>query len=155
MWEPLQRYSALSSEARKMFRRAAILLPMVGASLRLRGYKSTQAWLQNKLESRPASPLAPELAPARLEMICRMVRAAEHYVVLRSSCLEQSLLLWYLLEGEGIPAVLRVGVRKDSGKFEAHAWVEHGGAALNQVEERHRHYAAFDSELAKPSAEQR
>jgi Transglutaminase-like superfamily len=138
-----------------MFRRAAILLPMVAASLRLRGYKGTQGWLQNKLESRPTAPLAPELAPARLEMICRMVRAAEHYALLPSSCLEQSLLLWYLLRREGIATALRVGVRKDSGKFEAHAWVEHDGTALNQAEEPHRHYAAFDSELAKPPAEQR
>ncbi len=53
MWEPLQRYNALSSEARKKFRRAAILLPLVAASLRLRGYKGTHQWLQNKLNRRP------------------------------------------------------------------------------------------------------
>src|SRR5207245_11237411 len=32
-------------------------------------------------------------------------------------------------------------------KFEAHAWVECGGAAINDPEELHRHYAAFDGTL--------
>ncbi len=154
MWEPLQRYNALSSEARKKFRRAAILLPLVAASLRLRGYKGTHQWLQNKLNRRPIGHLQTEYLPARLEMICRMVRAAQHYSLLTSSCLEQSLVLWYLLQNEGIATALRIGVRKDDGKFEAHAWVECNGVALNQTESLHRHYAAFDSEFSKPPAEQ-
>jgi Transglutaminase-like superfamily len=146
MWEPLQRYNALSSEARKMFRRAAMLLPLVGVSLRLRGYKKTQQWLQNKLDRRSIAPLQPEYLPVRLEMTCRMVRAAEHYSLLPSSCLDQSLLLWYLLQSEGIGATLCIGVRKELEKFEAHAWVEHQGGALNQAEQQHRHYAAFGAE---------
>jgi hypothetical protein len=41
-----------------------------------------------------------------------------------------------------------VGVRKDGEKFEAHAWVERAGIALNEPEARHQHYAAFDAALA-------
>jgi len=32
--------------------------------------------------------------------------------------------------------------------LEAHAWVEREGVALNEPEERHQHYAAFDAALA-------
>jgi hypothetical protein len=63
---------------------------------------------------------------------------------LRPTCLVESLALWYLLQEQRVPADLRIGVRKMSGEFEAHAWVEYAGAALNQTEEQHRHYAAFD-----------
>jgi ribosome-associated translation inhibitor RaiA len=43
---------------------------------------------------------------------------------------------------------LRVGIRKEYGKFQAHAWVERDGAALNEPEEHHHHYAAFDAALS-------
>ena len=52
------------------------------------------------------------------------------------------------LARKGITSDLRVGVHKDEGKFEAHAWVECGGAALNELEPRHQHFQAFDAALA-------
>ena len=39
---------------------------------------------------------------------------------------------------------MRIGTRKTGQKFEAHAWVECDGVALNEPEELHKHYAAFD-----------
>jgi len=73
-----------------------------------------------------------------------MVRAGARYGILRPTCLVESLALWYLLQKQTIPAQLRIGVRTLPEKFEAHAWVEYQGVALNQSEEQHRHYAAFD-----------
>lgn len=73
-----------------------------------------------------------------------MVKAAGHYGVLHPTCLVESLTLCYLLQRQGVSADLRIGVRKMSDEFEAHAWVEYAGAALNQPDEQHRHYAAFD-----------
>jgi hypothetical protein len=154
MWEPFQRYKALDPEARKMFRRAAILLPLVGASLRLRGYKRTQEWLQARRERR--NPALPQSASSReiVEKTCRMVRAAVHYGIPGASCLEASLTLWYLLRLQGISASVRIGVRKHTNLFEAHAWVEHEGAALNQSEEGHRHFAPFHSTFHGPPKEE-
>jgi hypothetical protein len=82
-----------------------------------------------------------------------MVRAAEHHGLTRSTCLEESLALWYLLGRQNIDSRIRIGVRKQAGKFEAHAWVEYEGAALNQSEELHRHYSPFESELDNLPAE--
>jgi len=82
-----------------------------------------------------------------------MVRAAARHGFVRASCLEESLILWHLLRKQGYAAKLRIGVRKAAGKFEAHAWVEHQGTALNQAEQMHRHYAAFESEFVEQSTE--
>jgi hypothetical protein len=154
MWEPLQRYSALSREARKLFRRAALLGPLIGVSLRVRGYGKTREWMQKRLDRQAIQYLETPEISAHLEMTCRMVRAAEHYSLVRITCLEGSLVLWYLLQSQGIPATLRIGVRKPAGKFEAHAWVEWGGTALNQTGEQHLHYRAFDMNGPVPPTEQ-
>jgi hypothetical protein len=42
---------------------------------------------------------------------------------------------------------VRIGTRKTEEKFEAHAWVECEGVALNEPEEAHKHYAAFGEEF--------
>jgi hypothetical protein len=81
-----------------------------------------------------------------------MVHSAAHYGPIRPTCLEESLALWYFLNDQGILSQLRIGVRKTDGKFEAHAWVEYQGQTLNQSDELHKHYAAFDSDLVEPPA---
>jgi hypothetical protein len=83
-----------------------------------------------------------------------MVGAAVRYSFAQYTCLEESLALWYLLRKQGIPACLRIGVRKEKEQFEAHAWVELRGEALNQLEELHRHYLAFEEDFPEPPAEQ-
>jgi Transglutaminase-like superfamily len=154
MWEPLQRYSALPLEARKLFRRAAFLGPVIGVSLRFRGYAKTQGWLQSRLDRQTIQYSETPEIPSRIETTCRMVRAAEHYSLVRVTCLEESLVLWYLLQNQGIFATIRIGVRKLAGKFEAHAWVERNGSALNQTDEQHLHYRAFDTDGSIPPTEQ-
>jgi len=84
-----------------------------------------------------------------------MVRAAVRNSLGHPTCLEESLALWWLLRRQGIGSDLRVGVRKDGEKFEAHAWVERDGIALNEPEARHQHYAAFDAALASLPPEPR
>jgi len=136
-----------------LFLRAAALLPLVGMSLHTRGYKKTQGWLQKRLESRKVSTLISGSAADMVSKTCRMVRAAEHHGLTRSSCLEGSLVLWYLLGRQNISSSIRIGVRRQAGKFEAHAWVEYQGEAQSQPEELHRHYAPFESEFDNLPAE--
>jgi Transglutaminase-like superfamily len=153
MWDRFRRFSALEPDARKLFLRAAALLPFVGMSLHARGYKKTQGWLQKRLESRKVFALNLESPGELVRKTCRMVRAAEHYGLTRSTCLEESLALWYLLGRQNINSRIRIGVRRQAGEFEAHAWVEYEGEALNQPEELHRHYAPFESEFDNLPAE--
>ena len=146
MWEKLRRFSALDSEARWLFLRAVVALPAISRSLRRRGFQATRTRLAKRLSS--SAPTQPSPDAARIETTVRMVRAAARYGIGRASCLEESLTLWWLLARQGILSDLRIGVRKEHESFEAHAWVERDGVALNEPEARHTHYAAFDSEFA-------
>ena len=137
-----------------MFRRAAIVLPLVRWSLRLRGYGKTFTALELRVQFKAKEvETRPEMRDG-VQVTCRMVRAALRYSLAQFTCLEESLTLWYLLRRQGIPACLRIGVRKENEKFEAHAWVEHGGEALNQDEAMHRHYAAFGQDFPEPPADE-
>ena len=144
MWKRFQRYRALDPRARKLFGRAVTLLAGIALSLRLRGFSATNAALQKRLLAHAPREILPGNSAETVQKTCRMVSAAAAFVILRPTCLVESLALWYLLEGQGIPAQLRIGVRKAAQKFEAHAWVEFDGVALNQEEQPHRHYAAFE-----------
>jgi Transglutaminase-like superfamily len=146
MLKSLQRFSALERPAQRLFVRAAIVLPLVSASLRLRGFETTRSILEKTL-----SPPAPGWESTVIEksvLTARMVNAADRHGLVHPSCLAKSLTLWWLLGRQGISSHLRIGIRKEHGKFEAHAWVEREGVALNEPEEPHQHYAAFDSALA-------
>jgi hypothetical protein len=148
MWEAFQRFNKLDAEAQKTFGRAVFLFPWVVLSLRRRGFKKTRSTLQEKLTRH--FPVAGKQIKEtdKVQMICRMVKAAGHYGIVRPNCLEESLVLWYFLQWENVPAPLRIGVRKSEQKFEAHAWVEYQGAALNQGVWTHPHYDAFETEFS-------
>jgi hypothetical protein len=144
MWEQFRRFSALERPARNLFLRAIVLLPLVALSLRWRGFRATQATLQrflsNDNQERDASIVHKVAA-----MTARMVNAADRYGLIHPSCLAKSLTLWWLLARQGISSHLRIGIRQQEEKVEAHAWVERDGTALNEPDEHHHHYAAFDA----------
>ena len=144
MWERLRRFSKLDGASRGVFLRAATLLPVISASVHVRGFRKTQLSLQRHASVRSA-PADNALAAARL--IARMVRAAVRSGLGRPTCLEESLALWWLLARRGIASELRVGVRKCGEKMEAHAWVECEGDALNEPDDVHENFAAFDAAL--------
>ena len=136
----------LEPRARGLFLRAAVLLPFISVSLRLRGFRATQSSLQKRLP-KALSGLSDKSNGVQTEpanLTARMVRLAAHRTWGSPACLEQSLALWWLLGRQGIASSVRIGARKTDQKFEAHAWVECEGGALSEAEEPHQHYAAFD-----------
>jgi hypothetical protein len=153
MWERLRRFKALEGPARTLFLRAFALLPLISLSLRLRGFGKTRATLEQRLSAGHPRTVAPDTGGVALTV--RMVRAAVRHGPGHPTCLEESLALWWLLGRQGITCDLRVGVRKQSERFEAHAWVEHNSIALNEPEALHEHYAAFASALASIPPEPR
>ena len=154
MWERLRRFSALERPARSLFLRATVLLPLVALSLRWRGFRATQATLQRSLlndnQEREAALVSKSAA-----MIAHMVNAADRHGLVHPSCLAKSLTLWWLLARQGISSHLRIGIRKKEEMFEAHAWVERDGIALNEPDEHHYHYAAFDAAFSSLPPEER
>ena len=157
MWEPLRRFSLLDSEARGIFLRAAILLPVIAVTLRLRGFRATQESLlrfrahPQQVSQEDSARLLADVERTRLTV--RMVNAAVRHAWPYSTCLAKSLALWWLLGRQGIASELRIGARKVQDKFEAHAWVERQGIAVNEPEQLHRHFAPFDETLSSKALE--
>ncbi|HKV61930.1 MAG TPA: lasso peptide biosynthesis B2 protein [Candidatus Acidoferrum sp.] len=147
MWERLRRFSALERPAQTLFLRALILLPLVALSLRWRGFRTTHAALQTSL-SNDDEKCDSALVSKQAALAAHMVNAADRHGFVHPSCLVKSMTLWWLLGRRRIHSQLRIGIRKVNDKFEAHAWVERAGAALNEPDEHHHHYAAFDAALS-------
>jgi transglutaminase superfamily protein len=147
MWARLRRFSALPRAAKLDFVRAALLLPLIRMSLRLRGFRATQRTLQLCIR-RGVAALPEEAAADETKVVSRMVRAAGRYSLLRGTCLERSLALWWLLARKGIATQLRIGARKSGERFEAHAWVERNGSAIGELDGIHVHYSAFEKEFS-------
>jgi hypothetical protein len=138
-----------------MFFRAGVLLAVISLSLKIRGFRVTQQALQKfSVPSQTAKQLGEHLMDGeRVKLAVRMVNAAARYGLGQASCLEKSLALWWLLQREGMTSSVRIGARKLSGRFEAHAWVERDGVALNEPVEGHQHYATFDAAFPLQSSE--
>ena len=139
-WHTLQR---LSREERRLLRQALVLFPLVTISLHLCGMKRTQSFLSRLIRNSRAFP--PASTEPQLWKTVRMVRIAHRYNASWASCLRHSLVLWCLLRRQKIEADLRIGVGREEGAFAAHAWVEHQGMVLNDGEDVHERFAAFDS----------
>lgn len=148
MWTALQHYRALEPELRKLFWRAVVLESCLSLSLWFYGFNRTKESLQRVLPATLPISVDSESARQTVQKTCRMVSAAARYGMVRPTCLVESLALWHLLRLQHISASLRIGVRKVAQKFEAHAWVEYEGAALNQAGQQHRHYSAFDASFS-------
>jgi len=139
--------------AREIFLRAMALLPLVSLSLRWRGFRATQTALERYLSNARGEQDALS-AKQRVALTAHMVNAADRHGLVHPSCLAKSLTLWWLIGRQGISSCLRIGIRKDNGKFEAHAWVERDGTAVNEPDEHHHHYVAFDAAFSSLPPEQ-
>ena len=150
-WQKLRR---LSWQSRRQLGLALLLLPITALAVRLVGM---QRW--HSLLTRLTTPGPPPAGNAGASLLPRasaaahMVKVASHYGPYRANCLEQSLVLCYLLRSQGIPgADLRIGVRKDRGRLEAHAWVEWEDHPLNDAGDVHRRYYSFDRPVTTAGA---
>ncbi|MBA0087776.1 MAG: lasso peptide biosynthesis B2 protein [Acidobacteria bacterium Pan2503] len=150
----MRRFSALGRPAQALFLRALVTLPLVSLSLRLRGFHPTRTTLKRRLAHSLAQEDS-ESVDKQAALAARMVHAADRHGLVHPSCLAKSLTLWWLLGRQGITSRLRIGIRKENGELQAHAWVERKGTALDEPEELDRHYAAFDRELARLPEEER
>lgn len=78
------------------------------------------------------------------------VERASNGLPFSTTCLERSVALRRALRKRSIPAELKIGVRRGDRSLEAHAWVEVSGVILNDSEDVHQRYSAFD-EAVLPS----
>ena len=93
--------------------------------------------------SRAAWP--PRAARAEALRLSEAVRQVALHGPLRANCLVRSVALQRLLADAGITrGVLRVGVHRTAGTFEAHAWLELDGRVVGDDQANTGRYAPFD-----------
>jgi hypothetical protein len=105
--------------------------------LRLFPYRVMHNWA-----TPPAAHLSHgvDAAPTRTRII-RAVLRASRYLPGESTCLPQAMAAYRLLAQRGIPARLKIGVRKeDEQKLSAHAWVECEGQVVIGGPDTHTHH---------------
>lgn len=143
MLAKLERFRQFSPAERRLLARSTTALALVGLSLRLSGFRRTFERLERRTA---ASPIGyPGDRDLEIQQAAESVtRAAYHMPLYRPSCLPQSLVLWHLLRRRGLPAELRIGVRKADGDFTAHAWVEYGGQVINDTPDVAQRFAMVD-----------
>ena len=149
MMKRWQKFWRLSGYERGIVLEAAGGLLATWLGLRLAGFrrwKSVLAWLVPSVNTAARKQTASQRKSA--ELIARMEGAAARNVFFGTNCLEQSLVLWWLLRRRGISAELRIGARKEFERFEAHAWVELDSAVLNDRNAEHLHFIPFDGPIS-------
>jgi hypothetical protein len=119
--------------------RAAALLPLAAASLRVAGYRRTAAWLDRPVvEQGRAQPLSPAALGELVDLAARRGPFAG------ATCLPRSLVLQHLLRLHGYGSVVRFGVRAEGTRVFGHAWVEHDGLVIGDAPDVARQYAPFE-----------
>ena len=72
-----------------------------------------------------------------------LVRLASRLHLLSMTCLPRTLTLRRMLLRRDIAAVVRIGVRKEEKRYQAHAWVEAGGAQVGEPEDVTERFQRF------------
>ncbi len=143
MREQWRRFRRLSGRERRLLVHALLSLAVTSFGLRLLGFRRWQSVLGRLSVNRHLAP-ADQLKDA--QRMARIVDTAARHSLKLPSCLEQSLVLWWLLHRQGIAAELRIGARKETNRFEAHAWVELEGVAFNDGN-IHRHFVPLEDSV--------
>lgn len=137
----------MDSAERGLFLQACFALPLTAIVLRLAGFRRVCAILAGLTHAGGHLVWERSQALTQADAAGRMVQLAAQNCLIHTTCLHRSLTLWWLLRRQGIESDLRIGVRKEGGQFQAHAWVEYQGAPLNEAREVHRRFVAFDRPL--------
>ena len=143
-----RRFWGLSGFERVAVLEAAAGLATTWLGLQLAGFRRWKAMVE--LFSRASvtnSGVDGDAKAGAGQDIARMAAAAARYLPFRTNCLEQSLVLWWLLRRHGIAADLRIGARKEADRFEAHAWVEFEGGVAGGASEEHLHFVPFEGSV--------
>jgi hypothetical protein len=138
-------YRRLDRDDRRLAAETAVALLATRVGLRLAGLRRWRERIMRQTPAQVRATTAANLGVGR--RIAAIQEAVSRHLPWQPTCLEKSLVLWRQLGRRGIAAELRIGARKEAGRFEAHAWVEIGNVVLNDSGETHMHYAPFDGSI--------
>jgi transglutaminase superfamily protein len=110
--------------------------------LRVRGFAWVIKWIRHRVQSVPVTTM---VSPTAVTATAYAVAIAGALYPGRALCLEQSLVLYYLLRKQGVGVDYCLGVQPHP--FLAHAWVEYRGEPLNDVAEHVTSFARLPTQL--------
>jgi hypothetical protein len=122
MWS-FDRWRALNGEERLLTIQSGMAIAVTLIALRVLGVDRTL-----RTASRPLG----DKTKTVIGDVAAAVDRAGRYVP-GATCLPQSVALAWLLRRRGIDARVCIGARTDNGRFDAHAWVEEAGVAINHA----------------------
>jgi hypothetical protein len=159
MMDTWRKFWRKSGYERRIALEAAATLIATWAGLRVAGYRRWRNLLARFTPADSQQAAHQDFADSKTiesnsRTIADMEESAARHVPFESNCLERSVTLWWLLRRRGIPADLRIGVRKDSGSFEAHAWVEVNGTVLSESGDQHTHFVPLEGAIPSMETQQ-
>ncbi len=157
----IRKIQELSWDERWLLVQATLFLPLTALAVYSVGVGRWQRTLTrlSSLKKAPASDgnvatvrsteksVAPEDERAVIQkarVIAKIVRIAAQRGIYHANCLEQSLVLWWLLALRNIESELRFGARKENAQLEAHAWIVCCGVSLNEEADVHERFSLFE-----------
>jgi len=148
MWRAFQQWRDLPPGERRLLFLLMLLQPMISLGLRLRGYRTMRGWLERHSEHRNVRAATQEdLAAA--QRTAELAAIAGRRGPVATTCLRQSLAVFWLLRRRGLRPELKFGVDRVGATADMHAWVELEGVALAQPRMRH---AAFQPATSASTA---
>lgn len=145
MTRTITKFLALSTDDRWLLVQAILALPLIRATLALGSSRRCLETLDRLTPRRmgdAASSFGSRQGAARAAWL---VDVASRRFSTDASCLVRSIALWWLLRRRGIPVEIRIGVRRQGERFEAHAWVEHFDCVLNDDADVADRFAPFET----------
>jgi len=133
----LRKLLRLSHREALLLMQAAVLLPMVRLALKFITVSRLKDFGSRSLND-PRSPQLP------LQTTARMVRIAAHRGFYNFKCLDQSLVLHWLLRRQGVDARIVFGARRGEEQMELHAWVEVDGVAIGEDDRVNHGFSPFE-----------
>jgi len=112
-----------------------LMILAVKGGLKICGFGRTLRWIRRRVESEPRLTAVDTDAVVAAEQAVAMAGALYPG---RALCLEQSLVLYYVLRQQGVAVKYCQGVQPHP--FQAHAWVEYQGKPINDVAEHVNHF---------------
>ena len=138
----IHRFLRLTGGERRIVLEVAAALPATRIAMRIAGYSICRTALaRNAAAGKAHSDVA---KAENAQKIARLASVTASNLFFRSTCLEQSLVLCWVMRRRGFAPLLRVGARKDVDRFEAHAWVELDGIVMGDVSGEHQHFTPFE-----------
>ena len=132
MIQKFKKFTKLSSEEKKLFLEAYVMLGMMRSAILTMSFKRLTRALKHASKKETLTPLN-EKERQTAVMVGESIGRAAAYTPWESACLVQSFTAQKMLQKRGIAGVFYLGAAKDEkvqGEMKAHAWTQCGDTII-------------------------